>query len=379
MSKTPNAVISDLPLQPTALIGREREREAILAALAREDTRLVTLTGPGGIGKTRLALDVVANLADRYRDGVILVSLAPVRNPELVLPTIAQAVGVHESTGLSAREGIEAHLRGKRLLLLLDNLEHLLAAAPDIAWLLATCAGIDILATSQARLQIRGEHEFPVLPLPLPDTERPDSVSENPAVVLFTLRAGDVDPNFMLDSAALPVVAEICRRLDGIPLAIEMAAARVKVLPVSALLIRLDRRLPLLTSGARDLPDRLHTMRDAIAWSYDLLDADLQALFRQLCIFSGGFTLHEAETLIGTFDFEHDVVDNLARLVDTSFLRQVERDGDPRFQMLETLREFGGPTRCSPGGRALAILVVAIAFGRRAPMAGADARATRHR
>jgi predicted ATPase/DNA-binding CsgD family transcriptional regulator len=331
---------SDLPIPPTSLIGRERERSAIRVALAQEGVRLVTLTGPGGIGKTRLALDAATHLDPAIADQVTLVPLAAVRDSELVLPTIAQAIGVREGAGRPTRAAIEEVLRDRRLLLILDNLEHLLDAVPDIAWLLATSPGIRILATSRSRLQIQGEHEFAVLPLPLPE---PDQVADfaNPAVALFVARARAIDPAFEPTVANLPVIAEICGRLDGIPLAIELAAARVKVLPPDALLNRLDRRLPLLTGGARDLPDRLRTMRDAIAWSYGLLDADQQSRFRRLAAFTGGFTLHEAQALIGRPDNEDSLLDALAGLVDASLLRQSEREGEPRFVMLETVREFG--------------------------------------
>jgi predicted ATPase/DNA-binding CsgD family transcriptional regulator len=331
---------SDLPLQPTALIGRERERAAIHAALARDDVRLVTLTGPGGIGKTRLSLDAAAHLDPAIADQITFVSLAAVREPELLLPTIAQAIGVREGTGLTTRDGIEEALHDRRVLLILDSLEHLLDAVSDIAWLLAISSGLKILATSRARLQIRGEHEFAVLPLPLPAPDQPVDET-NPAIALFTARARGVDPDFAQIPDNLPIVAEVCRRLDGIPLAIELAASRIKVLPPDALLNRLDRRLPLLTGGPRDLPDRLRTMRDAIGWSYDLLEPDQQDRFRRLSVFTGGFTLHEAQALIGRHKSEHELLDGLAGLVDASLLRQSEREGEPRFVMLDTVREFG--------------------------------------
>jgi predicted ATPase/DNA-binding CsgD family transcriptional regulator len=330
----------DLPLQPTPLIGRDAERDAVLSALTHDDVRLVSLTGPGGIGKTSLALDVAMRVRSAFPDGLVFVSLAAIREPELVLPTIAQAAGIRESANLTPRTSLEEALRSKHILVILDNFEHLLAAAPDIAWLLATCANLKVLATSRARLQIRGEHELAVLPLPLPDSQDPDDLT-NPAMALFAERAREIEPAFNLDPVTTPVVAEICRRLDGIPLAIELAAARVKVLPPSALLARLDRRLPLLTGGARDLPDRLRTMRDAIGWSYDLLEAAEQSLFRQLSVFTGGFTLHEAQSLVEEDDAEPAVLEGLAGLVDASLVRQLEREGEPRFLILETIREFG--------------------------------------
>ena len=328
----------DLPRQPTALVGRERERDAIKAALAREDVRLVTLTGPGGIGKTRLALDAAANLDPAVAKRAVLVSLAAVREPELVLPTIAQALGIREGAGLDTRDAIEQALGDTRTLLILDNLEHLLDAVPDVVWIMATCHGATTLATSRARLQIRGEHEFVVLPLPLPDPDQPQD-GANPAIELFAERACEVDPEFALTQTNLPIIAEICRRLDGIPLAIELAAARIKVLPPAALLARLDRRLPILTGGPRDLPDRLRTMRDAIAWSHDLLNGDQQAMFRRLCVFTGEFTLLEAQSVVAESDAS--ILNELAELVDTSLLRQIEREGEPRFLILETLCEYG--------------------------------------
>ena len=336
--------IADVPDRPdwsaplTGVIGRERETAEIVALISRADVRIVTLTGTGGIGKTRLAMEVGSRLGEAFPDGVVFAPLGAVQEPRLVLTTIAQRLGVREAAGVSVRDGLEHVLGQRRLLLIVDNFEHVLSAAPDLLWLLGIAGGLKILVTSRASLQIRGEQEYDVPPLPLPDLAGGSDVASNPAVALFVERAQGIDPDFALTDTSIPVVAEICRRLDGLPLAIELAAARTKVLSPAALLARMDRALPLLTGGARDLPDRLRTMRHAIAWSYDLLDNDAQALFNRLSVFAGTFTLLEAEEIASS---NGQLLDGLASLVDNSLLRQLERDGEPRFAMLETLREFG--------------------------------------
>ncbi|MDF3040374.1 MAG: hypothetical protein K0Q71_3080 [Thermomicrobiales bacterium] len=296
------------PIPPTPLVSREREVAAACAMLRPADraapARLLTLTGPGGVGKTRLALAIAGELAGDFRDGVGWVELAPLRDPGLVATAIAQALGVRESGDRPLTELLASYLAERRLLLVLDNLEHLLPAVPLIATLLAASADLAILATSRARLHLRGEVDIPVAPLAVPGAiggARPmrEGLAGVAAVRLFLERAAEVRPGFMLTEENAPAVAEICRRLDGLPLAIELAAVRVRVLSPAALLTRLEHRLPFLTGGARDLPRRQQTMGDTIAWSHDLLSSEEQALFRRVAVFSGGFTLEAAEWVSG--------------------------------------------------------------------------------
>jgi predicted ATPase/DNA-binding CsgD family transcriptional regulator len=338
----------NLPAQPTPLIGREREVRAACDLLADDAVRLVTLTGPGGTGKTRVGIQVASALRAAFPDGVVFVGLAPIVDPSLVIPTIARAVGVSETGNRPEMDALQAHVREKRLLLLLDNFEQILAAAPNVSALLAACPGVKALVTSRARLRLRGEHEYPVPPLSLPEQQGPDqpsaadTLARNPAVALFVQRAREVQPDFRLTDENAEAVAEICRRLDGLPLAIELAAARTKVLAPQALLARLERRLPFLTGGPRDAPERQRTLRDTLAWSYDLLTPDEQRLFRRLGVFVGGCTLPAAEAVcIAPGDAVLDMLDALASLVDKSLLRQAPGpDGEPRFTMLETIREY---------------------------------------
>jgi non-specific serine/threonine protein kinase len=342
---------SDLPVQLTPLVGRTDEIDAVLSLLAREDVRLLTLSGPGGIGKTRIALEVGQRLSSAYSGGVRVVLLAPIRDPDLVLPAIAQSLDVRELPGRSPLDSLADRLNEGRWLLILDNFEHLMPAAQEVAGLLATHGQLKVMVTSRARLHIQGEHEFVVPPLALPvEVDEPDqALEQNAAVQLFLQSARTLVPGLTLTGANGRAVAAICRKLDGLPLAIELAAARTKVLPPEAILGRLDRRLPLLTRGARDAPDRHRTMRDAIEWSYDLLSPEEQALFRRLSVFTGGFTLLEAETVASRAGVEEDgdpgpplsAIDGLATLIDNSLLMQQELEGEPRFAMLETLREFG--------------------------------------
>ncbi len=336
----------NLPGPLTSLIGREQEIQAVCSFLRRPEVRLVTLTGTGGVGKTRLGLEVGTDLLADFADGVCFVSLAPISDPDLVVPTIAQALGIQEAGERPLLDLLQAYLRDKRLLLLLDNFEQVLAAAPWLSDLLTGCPHLKILVTSRAVLHIRGEHEFPVPPLALPDfTHLPESeaLSQYAAVALFLERARAVKPDFQLTPANARVIAEICIRLDGLPLAIELAAARIKLLPPQALLTRLRQRLQLLTSGARDAPVRQQTLRNTLAWSYNLLDAQEQRLFRRLSVFVGGCTLEAVEGLYTTLgERPADVLDGLASLIDKSLLRQVEQEGeDPRLVMLATIREYG--------------------------------------
>ncbi len=327
-----------LPTPLTALLGRDAEVRQVVGLLASH--RLVTLTGPGGVGKTRLAIEAARAAAPAFPDGVVFVDLAPLRDPALVLPAIAQVLEVREAPGIPLDRALAAALGERRLLLVLDNLEQVVAAAAGIAALLTACPQLVVLATSRAALAVRGERILPVEPLPLPDEgEAPADLAASPAVRLFAERADEARPGFGLTAANAPTVAAICARLDGLPLAIELAAARVKLLAPEALLAKLASRLPLLTSGARDLPDRQRTLRGAIAWSHDLLSKDEQALFRRLAVFAGGFTLEAADAVVNP-DAGFETMDVLAALVDESLVRQEHTTGEPRFRMLETVREF---------------------------------------
>ena len=333
-----------LPAQLNSLIGREREVAEVCTLLRRPEVRLVTLTGPGGIGKTRLGLQVVIDLKDEFAEEVCFVPLAPISDPDLVVPTIAKTLGLAEVGSQPLFSILKEYLQEKPLLLLLDNFEQIVAAAPRLTELLTACPHLKMLVTSRAGLHLTGEHEFPVPPLALPDREQfPESevLSQYAAVALFTQRAQAVKPDFRVSDANAAAIAEICTRLDGLPLAIELAAARSKLLPPQALLARLERRLQMLTGGPRDAPARQQTLRDTIAWSYHLLDAQEQLLFRRLSVFVGGCTLEAAEAVCGGGD-AIALLDGIGSLIDKNLLQQAEQKGDePRIMMLETIREYG--------------------------------------
>lgn len=354
--KTLDARPHNLQTQPTPLIGREREVEQVCTQIRREQVRLLTLTGPGGTGKTRLALQIAADLLDDYKDGVYFVALAPLSDPSLVVSTIAQALGVKESGGRSILQSLQDYLREKSLLLALDNFEQVTAAAPQVAELLANCSTLNVLVTSRIPLHVRGEHEFPVPPLALPNIKHLpalDVLSQYAAVELFIQRAQAVKPDFAVNNDNAPAVAEICVRLDGLPLAIELAAVRVKILSPQAMLVRLEEPLKLLTGGARDLSARQQTLRGAIAWSYDLLDGNEKRLFRRLAVFVGGFTLEAAAAVCdANGDLQIDVLEGIADLVDENLLRQEpSHDDEPRFFMLETIREYALERLTESGGK----------------------------
>jgi predicted ATPase/class 3 adenylate cyclase len=339
--RTLNAIPNNLPMQMTSFLGRQREiaegRQLLL------DGRLLTLTGPGGTGKTRLSLQIAADATDRFPDGIYFVPLGTISQSELVLPTIAQAMGLVDP-GTHALDRLVEHIGEKCVLLVLDNFEQVNDAAPQVAELLARAARISVLVTSRSPLRVYGEREYPVPPLGVPDPKHlPDleQLSTYESVALFVERAMAVRPDFAVTSGNAPAVAEICVRLDGLPLAIELAAARVRVLTPQAIMERLGDRLRLLSGGSRDLPERQQTLRGAIAWSHDLLDEADQRVFARFAVFAGGATLNAVERVVFAEGDGADPLDATASLVDKSLVRQEgEPDGEPRFRMLGTIREF---------------------------------------
>jgi predicted ATPase/DNA-binding XRE family transcriptional regulator len=349
---------TNLPAQLTRLIGREESIGRILAFFERENVRLLTLIGPPGVGKTRLGIEVASRLLDRFEDGVFFVQLAPIDDPDLVIPAIARTLQVKEAGGRTISESLVANLRDRRMLLLLDNFEQVIAAAQQIKQLLAACARLCVLATSREVLHIHGEQQFSVPPLAYPDASRLpviETLALNPAVELFVERARLVKPGFALREENAAAVAAICSQLDGLPLAIEIAAARVKILSTQAIRARLqapepaqegrESRLSLLVTGPRDMhgsQERSASLRSAIAWSYNLLDPEEQTLFARLGVFTAGCTVAAAEAVCNAQgDLPLDVLSGLESLLDKSLLREEEMaDGESRFVLLETIREY---------------------------------------
>jgi len=339
-----------LPVARTPLVGRERELEAVQQLLRDPAVRLVTLTGAGGSGKTRLGLELCHELLGVFRRHVFFVALGSISDPAMVPAAIAESVGIREAGGRPFTALLKEYLRDcepATVLLLLDNMEHILAATPLVVELIESSRSLKVLVTSRSPLRVYGEYELPVPPLTLPDARQMNSLpalEENPAIRLFAQRAQAVKPEFQLTAENAPIVAEICSRVDGLPLAIELAAARVKMLPLSGILTRLQSRLQLLTAGARDLPERQQTLRNTIDWSYCLLTEAEQKLLRRLSIFWGGCTLEGAEAVCNTKeDLGADILELMTSLVDKSLLQQQQRQLDPdepRFRMLETIREY---------------------------------------
>jgi predicted ATPase/class 3 adenylate cyclase len=338
--RTLDARPNNLPGQLTSFVGRAREMEQIMEALAA--TRLLTLTGPGGTGKTRLSIQVGMELLGMFEHGVFFVPLASIEDAALVPSTIAHTLGLAEETR-PIMETLTEHLRDKEMLLILDNFEQITEAAPAVSDLLHAAPRLKCLVTTRAVLHVTGEQEYPVPPLQLPDVEHLpplDVLTQYEAVSLFIQRAKGVHPGFAVTDENAPAVAEICTRLDGLPLAIELAAARVRVLSPDAILERLQHRLVLLTGGARDLPRRQQTLRDAIGWSYDLLDEPERVLFARLSTFVGGCSLEASEAVCAP-DLGIDILDGLSSLVDKSLLRRLDTEaGEPRFRMLQVMREY---------------------------------------
>jgi predicted ATPase len=368
MTTLPNSarLIIGAPQASRPLLGRDVELLDLIDLVLRDDVRMITITGPGGVGKTRLAMQVRDRVAAQFPDGADLIKLDAIRDPLLVLPAVAEALQIHESGSGALQHDLLEALRHQRRLLVLDNFEQISAdngyppfVTAAVAFL-AAAPGLTILVTSRMPLGVYGEREYPLAPLPVPREVDPAGIRQlvaNPAVRLFVDRAAEMSPRFALTPENAAAIVEICRRLDGLPLAIELAAARTKILPPAALLARLSKQLQVLTGGPRDRPARQQTMRDAIAWSYQLLSEEERVLFRHLGVFSGGFTLDAVEYVgdrgQGTGDGEPNVsqpltpvpqtlspLDGIAGLVDESLVRRTGSDDEPRFAMYQTIEEF---------------------------------------
>ncbi|HEU5432550.1 MAG TPA: NB-ARC domain-containing protein, partial [Thermomicrobiales bacterium] len=349
---------SGLPAALTPLVGRASDVAAVAASLRQPEVRLATLTGPGGVGKTRLALEAVAALSGDFPDGVRFISLAAIVDPDLLALTIVQQLGLAPAAATPPEARLAWFLRDRALLLVLDNFEQIVDAAPILTELLAACPKMKMLVTSRVRLRLSGEHEHVVPPLALVERGGVSSLERaraSAAVQLFVARAQATNDAFVLSADNAAAIAAICDRLDGLPLAIELAAARVKTLPPAALLARLERRLPLLTGGARDLPARQQTMRDAIAWSHALLAPAAPSLFRRLAVFVGGFTVEAAAALLDpAADAAIGALDEVNALVDASLVRpEATTTGEPRFLMLETIREYAAERLVASGEEAM--------------------------
>ncbi len=339
-----------LPIPSSPLIGREQEIAAASTLLQRSEVRLMTLVGAGGIGKTRLGLQIVTELMASFADGVYFIPLASCTDPDLVIPTIAYILGLREARDWSQLERLHAFLRNKQILLLLDNFEQVVSAAPKIAGLSEGCQKLKVLVTSRTLLNVHDEHVFAVKPLVLPDSDQiadGKDLVQYSAVTLFLERAQAIKPDFPITVASTRIIAEICVRLDGLPLAIELAAARIKLLSLEALLARLEHRLQILTSFIQDVPDRQQTLRKTLAWSYDLLNAQEQRLFRQLAVFVGGCTLEGVEEVCDitgdvTDNGRYSILDGVTSLIDKSLLLPTAQNEDEaRLIMLATIREYG--------------------------------------
>src|SRR5918999_525744 len=340
---------SALPLKATRLVGREQDLKEVAGFLSRPEVRLLTLTGVGGVGKTRLAIEAAWEAANLFSDGVAFVALAPLGDPALVIPTVAQSLGLREAEGQTQREALYAYLREKRFLLVVDNFEHLLEAAPEVSGLIEACPELMVLVTSRAPLRVRGEQEYPVPPLSLPASTLspdPEEVLGSPSGHLFVERARAASPTFDLAGGNAAAVAAICWRLAGLPLALELAAAKVRFLSPPYLLVRLDQVLS--AGGARDLPARQRTMRATLDWSHDLLSEPEKALFRRLSVFAGGFALEAAEAVGAKPGAAEEmdtgeVLELLGRLVEQSLAvaQAGEDSAEMRYGMLEPVRQYG--------------------------------------
>ena len=339
-----NSGTTALPVPPTRLVGREHDLQEVAELLREPETRLLTITGVGGVGKTRLAIEAAQNAAELFADGAAFVALAPLGDPALVIPTVARSLGLIETEDRTPREAMQAHLREKRFLLVLDNFEHLLEAAPEVSALIESCRDVVVLATSRAPLNVRGEQEYPVPPLALPASPlspAPQEILGSPSGRLFMDRARAASPIFSLEEENAAAVAAICRRLAGLPLALELAATKVRFLSPPHLLARLDRALS--AGGPRDLPSRQRTMQATLGWSYNLLLEEEKALFQRLAVFAGGFGLEAAEA-VGTNEETdaEDVLELLGRLVEQSLVlaQPGEDSGEVRYGMLEPVRQY---------------------------------------